>query len=237
MKIEALYEDDFILLVNKPNNLLVHPSAYSGGRTEPTLIHYLWKQFDRNLVTLHRLDRKTSGVMIFAKDAESARFIRLQFENNEIKKEYLAVLRGYTSAKGEIDSPIKRADTGEYKEALTSFETLDQIELPFPIQPYSTARYSFVKMSPHTGRMHQLRKHANKISHPIIGDPKYGNRHHNHYFNDELGFGNLFLHAHQLSFIHPSTKQPMHILADIPDFWKMFFDVVNWSVEQLIEKK
>jgi tRNA pseudouridine65 synthase len=130
------------------------------------------------------------------------------------------LVRGHISDEGIIDSPVKN-ERGNYKDALTHFRCLYQIELLIPVQPYPTARYSLVEFLPKTGRMHQLRIHANKISHPIIGDPKYGNRHHNHMFIDHFGLNQLFLHAKSLKFIHPMTNDEVEVRAPIPDFWKI----------------
>jgi hypothetical protein len=88
-------------------------------------------------------------------------------------------------------------------------------------QPYETSRYSLVEFTPKTGRMHQLRIHANKISHPIIGDPKYGNRHHNHMFIEKFGIDKLFLHAKSLEFEHPITNEKLKIQVEVPDFWEL----------------
>ena len=172
----------------------------------------------RDIFPVHRLDRKTSGIMVFAKDQLSARDLQGQFEAHSVQKTYIAIVRGYTDEEGLIDSPVKNEDSGQYSEALTSYKTIERVELNVPVSPYDSARYSLIQFSPSTGRMHQLRKHANKIAHPIIGDPKYGNRHHNHMFEDRFGHAMLYLHARKISFMLNGSKYMFQ--AAFPEFWE-----------------
>jgi len=221
MEIELLYEDAYCLVVNKPSNLLVHHSYYARNIDEQSLLQLLRDQGHPAVFPVHRLDRKTSGLLLLAKDREYVPAFQALFDQQEIAKKYLALLRGHVVSSGEISSPVKN-DRGNYKEALTLFRTIQHLELDIPVQPYPTARYSLVEFTPKTGRMHQLRIHANKISHPIIGDPKYGNRHHNHMFAETLGLTHLFLHAHALAFTHPFTGQQLELQARLPENWKTF---------------
>ena len=222
-QVELVYEDDFCLVANKPNNLLVHHSHYARNIEETSLTDLIREQGCGEACPVHRLDRKTSGLILFAKRAEWVSDFQQLFENGRIEKKYLALLRGYVDAEGEIDSPVKN-DRGNYKEALTKFSCLEHFERNYLIPPYEKQRYSLVEMIPVTGRMHQLRIHANKIAHPIINDPKYGNRHHNHYFQTELGIHELFLHAHSLKFEHPFSSENIELQEPLPDFWKGFLD-------------
>ena len=219
MDIPILYQDDALVVVSKPNNILVHPSYYARNIKEPSLIELLSEVIDEKLYPVHRLDYKTSGVMILAKSSVNAAALQKQFEENTIQKVYYALVRGYSDKKGKVDTPVKNPDTGKYKEALTNYSTLESVEVAIAVQPYSMSRYSLVVLFPKTGRMHQLRKHMNKISHPIIGDHKYGNRHHNRMFEEELKYPNMFLHAYQISFRHPVTKEEVCINVTPPEFW------------------
>ncbi|MBK6952635.1 MAG: pseudouridine synthase [Crocinitomicaceae bacterium] len=223
-KIEIVFEDDLIIGVNKPNNFLIHQSHYARNIVEITLLQKLESQLGYPLYPLHRLDRKTSGILLLLKNKNHVAKFQELFSNNTIQKTYYAIVRGFSPASGVIDSPIKEDDTGIYKEALTTFETLAQIELPIPVNLHNTSRYSLVKLMPHTGRMHQLRKHMNKINHPIIGDPKYGDRFHNRTFEKEFGSTYLLLHARQVEFIHPISQQKMKLIADFTDNWKMLLN-------------
>ncbi|MGV3631121.1 MAG: RluA family pseudouridine synthase [Bacteroidota bacterium] len=224
-----MYEDAFILVVNKPNDLLVHHSYYARNIEEDSLAEQL-RQQGKAAYPVHRLDRKTSGLILFSKTKAHVPAFQALFESNSIQKKYAALLRGHLAEAGTIDSPVKN-DRGNYKEALTHYRCLQHIELPIPVEPYETARYSFVEFMPQTGRMHQLRIHANKISHPIIGDPKYGNRHHNHMFIEKFGISQLFLHASSLEFKHPLTGELLRITAPLPVFW----NILPLTLQQVLQ--
>lgn len=223
MQIPVLYEDAFCVIVNKPNNVLVHHSHYARNIEAPSLVDLLREQGMETPVPVHRLDHKTSGVLLLAKAREFVQPFQELFGTNAITKTYLALLRGHVAEHGVIDTPVKN-ERGNYKEALTAFRCLAHLDREFAIPPYPSARYSLVEFTPQTGRMHQLRIHANKISHPIIGDPKYGNRHHNHYFQQVLGIDTLFLHAAELAFVHPMTGETLSVKAPLPGFWEGFVD-------------
>lgn len=221
MEITILFEDAYCLIACKPGDLLVHHSYYARNIEEQSLLQLLKAQGYDGIVPVHRLDRKTSGVILLAKDKIYVKAFQELFESGRIVKKYYALLRGHLVPGGEIDSPVKN-DRGNYKPAFTAFRTLKHIELDIPVAPYQTARYSVVEFTPRTGRMHQLRIHANKIAHPIVGDPKYGNRHHNHMFEEQLGLPNLFLHACSLAFIHPFMGKPVEVNAALPAYWSRF---------------
>lgn len=219
--VRIIFEDEQCLVVYKPNNLIVHHSYYARNIEETSLTDLIREQGWSEASPVHRLDRKTSGLILFARKAEWVSDLQQLFENGTIEKKYLALLRGHLEAEGVIDSPVKN-DRGNYKEALTTFKCIEQFERNYVIPPYEKQRYSLVEMVPVTGRMHQLRIHANKIAHPIINDPKYGNRHHNHYFQNELGIDELFLHAHSLRFTQPFSNQLIDLQEPLPDFWNRF---------------
>lgn len=221
MQITVVYEDEFCLVVSKPNDLLVHHSYYARNIDELSLIQHLKNNGYEQIAPVHRLDRKTSGLILLAKKKEFVSSFQKMFDEGLVSKTYLALLRGFTPESGRIESPVKN-DRGNYKEALTTFQTLDSIERDYEIPPYPTQRYSLVAMKPETGRMHQLRIHANKIAHPIINDPKYGNRHHNHYFQEQLGIHFLFLHAWKLAFKHPYSNTDLAFSQPPPEHWNEF---------------
>jgi tRNA pseudouridine65 synthase len=226
--LEIIYEDDYCLAINKPPNMLVHHSYSSRNLSETqSLMEYL-SQNDITAFPIHRLDYKTSGVLLLSKKKEQVSAFQALFENQTISKKYTALVRGFVDEKGSIATPVKN-EKGQYKEALTHFALVKTLHLNFNIKPYPTARYSIVHLFPKTGRTHQLRIHANKISHPIIGDPRYGNRHHNHYFSDQLGIPYLFLHAYELNFIHPFNQKSIEIQAQFPFFWEKFEQLARAS--------
>jgi tRNA pseudouridine65 synthase len=173
---------------------------------------------------VHRLDRKTSGLIILSKDKTNIPQFQTLFNEGKVRKIYTALVRGHIQDEGIIDSPVKN-ERGNYKEALSLFTCLKRITLPIAVEPYEESRYSYIEFEPKTGRMHQLRIHANKISHPIIGDPKHGNRHHNHMFIEKFNISNLFLHATRLKFEHPISGEILNLEAPLPDFWKHFENI------------
>ena len=229
MKIEILFEDDSIVIVNKPNNILIHKSYYARNVNGDTLLDLLVQQKGQNYYPVHRLDRKTSGVLILAKHKEDVSIFQELFNSNEINKTYLGIVRGFFTETITIDSPVKNPDTKVYKEAETLCEPLHKTETNIAVHPYDSSRYSLVKLTPATGRMHQLRIHMNKISHPIVGDYKYGDRFHNRMFEDNFDCHNLFLHAYSIRLKHPITNELISIKAELPKDWKTIFKTFNWN--------
>lgn len=228
--IDIIYEDEYCIVVNKSNNTLVHHSYYARNIREDSLLQLLRQQFvDSNFYPVHRLDRKTSGLLLLAKRKEYISKFQALFTTDQIQKKYYALVRGFCVSSGTIDSPIKNADTGAYKEALTLYKSVAQIELKIPVVPYSTSRYSILELEPKTGRMHQLRKHMNKIAHPIIGDHKYGNRHHNQMFETKFELDFLFLHAFSLEFKHPFLDKNIALHLKVPSFWTELFRKLDWE--------
>jgi tRNA pseudouridine65 synthase len=221
LDIKVVYEDDTIIVVNKPNDLLIHHSYYSRNISEESLVQLVRKKLDAPAFLIHRLDRKTSGLVLFAKSKEVAHEVQQQFIEQTIQKRYLALVRGWTKESGIIDTPIKNDEKGDYQDALTHYKTIESIEIERAVPPYSSSRYSLIELEPKTGRTHQLRKHMNKIAHPIIGDPKHGNRHHNHAFIDWYSHSRLFLHAFSLEFTSPSTNKLVSIKTAPPAFWEV----------------
>lgn len=231
-----LYEDDFILAMAKPNNMLVHHSSMARNQSDAqTLLDVLLEQFETAFYPVHRLDSKTSGIVLCAKKKEYVAKFQELFVSNQIQKVYYGLVRGFSPENGTINSPVKGRDANVYKEAHTDFETLATVELPIAVHPFQTSRYSLVQLRPKTGRMHQLRIHLNKISHPLIGDPKYGDRFHNRMFQSTFEISNLFLHAAELSFVHPFLEQPISITCHFPIHWDKILEKFNWNLTSLLK--
>lgn len=228
MFIEICYEDDYCLIVNKPNDILIHHSHMARNlEGEETLLDILYKQTQLKLFPVHRLDRKTSGLIVLAKQNKYVKEFQNLFEQNAIQKTYMALVRGYLQNSGSITTPVKGRDAKVYKEAHTDYECLEQFELNIAVGPYDKSRYSLVSLKPKTGRMHQLRVHMNKISHPIIGDTKYGDRFHNRMFVKEFDVHKMFLHALSIKFVHPFTHQEITIKASFPNSWRFIVSKFN----------
>ncbi|MBQ20734.1 MAG: pseudouridine synthase [Flavobacteriales bacterium] len=228
--IEIVYEDDLLVVVNKPNNYLIHQSHYARNITETTLLEFLQQQLGFPLFPVHRLDRKTSGILLLVKDKSFVAPFQALFTNNRITKKYFAIVRGFSPPAGKIDSPVKNDDTGVYKAALTHYTTVSSIELDIPVHPYEKSRYSLMELLPKTGRMHQLRKHLNKINHPIVGDCKYGDRFHNRMYETQFNCHYLFLHAQKIELEHPLSHQKMIFTANFPEDWLKLFNEFNWQL-------
>lgn len=230
MKIEIIFEDAAIVVINKPNNVLIHNSYYARNIKDATLLDLLQEQLGVNLYPVHRLDRKTSGVLLLAKKKEQVAIYQELFNSNKIQKTYVGVVRGFLQESLVIDSPVKNPDTQVYKEAETLCNPLETIQLNIPVHPYDTSRYSLVELKPSTGRMHQLRIHMNKISHPIVGDYKYGDRFHNRMFETEFNCNKLFLHAVSLEFIDPVSTKKVAFKATLPNDWNTIFNEFKWQL-------
>ncbi len=220
MELEIIYQDNFFIAINKPNGLLVHRSPIAKDESVFAL-QLLRDQVGRKVYPIHRLDRKTSGVLIFAFDTDSLKTMQKQFAERLIKKSYLALVRGYTDDLGLIDYPLK-SEKGSLQEAITEYKTLARTELHVPFGKHSTSRYSLVEVNPQTGRMHQIRKHFAHILHPIIGDRPHGCNKQNRLFKEKWNMTIMLLHAAKLNFEHPVSMKPITIAAKIsPEFWRM----------------
>jgi len=213
MILDILYKDNHIVAVNKPHGLLVHRSSIAKNASEFAM-QILRDQINQHVFTIHRLDRKTGGVLLFALNEDTHRAMQKQFAENLIKKTYRAIVRGYTEDEGVINYPLKR-DDGKIQEALTKYKTLQQTEIDVPFGKFNTSRYSLVEIYPQTGRMHQIRKHFAHILHPIIADRPHGCNKQNKMFKEKFNMDTMLLHAKSVSFNHPYTNETINITADI----------------------
>lgn len=211
MKLEILYRDKSLIAVNKPHGLLVHKTGLAADSNEFAL-QILRDQIGQMVYPVHRLDRKTSGVLLFSLNQQMLVKAKALFENRKIEKKYLAIVRGYTPQSRSIDYPLKN-DKGKTQEAVTEFNTLELTEIPLAFGKYKTQRYSLVEVFPLQGRMHQIRKHFAHIMHPIIGDRPHGCNKQNKLFKDKWDMETMMLHAEELKFKHPETDMWVKILA------------------------
>jgi tRNA pseudouridine65 synthase len=210
--------------VNKPHGLLVHRSAIAADTSE-FAVQILRDQIGLKVYPVHRLDRKTAGVLLFALTGEMNRLMQMQFQEGQVEKNYHAVVRGFTPDRLEIDYPLKR-DDGLVQDAFTAFETIKKVELELPFGQHATSRYSLVDLHPTTGRMHQLRKHMAHIFHPIIGDRPHGCNKQNKFFKEHFKMDVMLLHAIKLRFTHPGTGKLIEISGDYqPEFKRMLHEL------------
>jgi tRNA pseudouridine65 synthase len=224
--LDIVYQDDHLIAINKPHGLLVHRSSIANDAKEFAL-QLLRDQISRWVSPVHRLDRKTGGLLLFAfeKDVEIA--MHKQFQEGLVSKKYLAVVRGYAPDQLDIDYPLMK-DNGTMQEAFTSFITLKKAELNIPLGNHPTSRYSLVEASPTTGRMHQLRKHFAHIFHPIIGDRKHGCNKQNRFFKQEWEMTTMLLHASELKFNHPVTGMEVNLKAPLQEEFNSVIKLMNW---------
>ena len=211
-ELDVLYRDTHLIAVAKPSGLLVHRSKLDVHDND-NVLKRLREQTGLFLYPIHRLDKPTSGVLLFALDSDSARAVSQQFERQLVTKHYIAVVRGYIDDTGVIDYAIRDRDarTPKRNPAQTSFQRLATIELPHRIDRYPTTRYSLVRLKPETGRRHQIRLHMKHIKHPIIGDTSYGKTLHNQFFAQRYHCRRLLLHAQKLELLHPLNGKAVKI--------------------------
>lgn len=212
-ELQICYEDDNLIAINKPHGLLVHRSPIAAD-ANTFAIQVLRDQINQHVYPIHRLDRKTGGVLLFAKDKETNAIIGKQFADRKVNKQYLAIVRGYTPSEDTIDYDLTN-DRGKVQNAITKYKTFQHTEIPISSGRFSTSRYSLVELKPETGRMHQLRKHMSHIRHPIIGDRPHGCSKQNRFFKKEFDMMTMLLHAQSLSFNHPYTHSELIIQAPL----------------------
>ena len=212
-KIPILYRDDYCVAVYKPSGMLVHRTNMDQEKENLQLL--LRNQLDMKVQPLHRLDKPTSGIVLFVTDETVLRPFFELFQHREVRKTYRAMVRGFTDDSGVIDYDLVRnKDTETLVSAITEYRTLARTELPIPVGPYASSRYSLVEINLKTGRMHQIRKHFSHISHPVIGDTKYGDGRHNRMLRENFRCHRLMLAAVGLEFPHPITGAEVKIHAE-----------------------
>ncbi|MWN05667.1 tRNA pseudouridine(65) synthase TruC [Gilliamella sp. Pas-s95] len=226
---EILYHDNALIAINKPSGWLVHRSWLDKKETV-VVMQTLRDQIGQHVFPVHRLDRPTSGVLLFALSSDVARLMSEQFATKQIEKTYHAVVRGYLEGEAVIDYPLveeldKIADKFSDKnkpaqDAVTLYRGISKIELPIKVGKFDTARYSFVELKPQTGRKHQLRRHMKHIFHPILGDSKHGDLYQNRAFANYFGIRRLMLHASKLEIYHPLNHKPIAIEAKLDQNWQ-----------------
>ncbi|MCT4646525.1 MAG: pseudouridine synthase [Carboxylicivirga sp.] len=209
--LEILYQDQYMVAINKPHGLLVHRSSIAADAGEFAL-QMLRDQIGKTVYPVHRLDRKTSGILVFALNSRVAAKLKTCFEDVATQKTYVAIVRGFFPEEIEVDYALTN-DRGKTQEAFTAFKTIKSSELPIPFGKFETSRYSLIEAYPKTGRMHQIRKHLNHLRHPIIGDRPHGCNKQNKLFKERWNMTTMLLHAQKLEFVHPVTKEALQLEA------------------------
>ena len=235
---EILYRDDCMVALHKPSGLLVHRSAIDKRETRFAL-QEARDLLGQRVYPVHRLDKPTSGVLLFALDSETARRLTEQFTQGLVQKTYLAVVRGYTPERAVIDYPLKEeldrmtdalADPDKAaQDAVTEYERLATVELPHPVGRYATARYSLIRLTPRTGRKHQIRRHMKHVFHPVVGDTTHGDGKQNAFFREQFDCHRLLLASTALELAHPHTQQALRIEARPAADFQRVLDAIGWG--------
>ncbi len=235
-----LYRDDRIAVFNKPSGLLIHRSYID--RTETRFALQMARDLlGQRVYPVHRLDKPTSGVLLFALSPEDAARLTAAFTAGDVHKKYFAICRGVTPPEGVIDYPLLeeqdrhdlyRQEGKEPQNAVTGYERLATVELPFAVGRYPTSRYSLLKVEPLSGRRHQIRRHLKHIFHPLVGDVNYGEGRHNRFFREEFNCRRLLLHAAELTIPDHIGGEPLKFSAPLDSAFTGIIYSLGW-VEQL----
>jgi len=224
--LDILYRDEHLIAINKPHGLLVHRSSIATD-AEQFALQLLRDQIGCKVYPVHRIDRKTAGVLLFALNKDSEIAMQQQFMNDQVYKRYIAIVRGHTPDGQEIDYPIRK-ENGALQEAFTSYTTLNRAELDVPFGGHATSRYSLIEVLPKTGRMHQIRKHMAHVFHPIIGDRTHGCNKQNRLFKERWGMTTMLLHAARLQFKHPVSGDEISISAPLQPEFGGVMELMGW---------
>ena len=241
MILDIVFQDEYFVAVNKPAGMLVHRSWLDKHETQ-FVMQTLRDQIGQHVFPLHRLDRPTSGVLIFALSSDVASQVMPMFANHEMVKTYHAVVRGWIEEAGRLDYALKveldkiadkhASQEKEAQEAITDYCPLAKTEIPYSTGKFPTTRYCLMELKPLTGRKHQLRRHMAHLRHPIVGDTTHGDGKHNKLFREVYDSHRLLLHASRLEFVHPFTKQTVLIKAKVDDTWQKICDEFAWQVPE-----
>lgn len=236
--LDILYRDDVLVAVHKPPGLMVHRSELDRRETR-FAVQLLRGQLGRHVFPAHRLDRGTSGVLLFAFDGRTAARLGQAFESGAVEKRYLAVVRGWPEPAGSIDHPLRRLEDGKDVDdadaprlvARTDYRRLACAEVPIPSPGHDTTRVALVEVTPHTGRQHQVRRHLKHISHPVLGDANYGKGPLNRAFAALYGTGRLLLACADLRLVHPADGRPLLLHAPLEPAFAGLCARLGWETQ------
>jgi tRNA pseudouridine65 synthase len=229
-RFEILYEDESYVAINKPWGMLMHRTRISEDNV--FVLQLLRNQMKRRVYPIHRLDRATSGALIFGKNPEAAGRLGILFQDKCVLKQYLAVVRGYVDVQGTIDYALADVEENEGPlPAITHYTRLGQSEIQAAIGlKYQTARFSLVSIELETGRRQQIRKHFAHIFHPVIGDKRHGDCKHNTYFRDVYDMPRMLLHSWKLGFVHPESGEEIQIVAPVDAVFEHALGIVELEI-------
>jgi len=223
----VVYRDEHFVAVDKPRGLLTHRTPIEPKET--AAVQLVRDLIGHKVYPIHRLDRPTSGLLMFGLSKHAARKLGKLFMANEVRKTYLAITRGFAPERGLIDRALTVEGKAEPREAVTEYERLATIQLDLPVGVYPTARFSLTAVYPRTGRRHQIRRHLAHINHPIIGDTRHGDGAQNRFFREHFDVRRLCLFAMRLRFRHPFDDVDMDLCADLPPEYQTLFARFGWN--------
>ncbi|MFT4740418.1 MAG: tRNA pseudouridine65 synthase [Marivirga sp.] len=229
--LDIIYQDEHMVAINKPHGLLVHRSKMAAD-ADVFALQLLRDQIGQKVYPAHRIDRKTSGALLFALSEDVDKKLKLKFAERQIRKSYWAIVRGYTQAAETIDYPLRK-ENGLLQEAVTAYKTLATTEIEVALGKHPTSRYSLIEVLPETGRMHQIRKHMAHIYHPIIGDRPHGCNKQNKLFKEKWDMDKMMLHAKSLSLPHPVTEKPVTINAALSSAFENTIKLLSFKIENI----
>ena len=223
--LEIVYEDNWLIAINKPAGLLVHRSSIATN-TDIYALQLLRDQVGFHVFPIHRLDRKTSGILLFAKDKSFVQAFQDALSSSESSKKYLAIVRGHFPKEVRVEYDLTN-DKGKTQSAITDFKLIKNAEIDVPFGKFKTSRYALIEAHPKTGRMHQIRKHLNHLRHPIIGDRPHGCNKQNKLFLEKWNLTKMLLHSKELELNHPYLKRKMTLQAPIPQHFDQILRILD----------
>ena len=222
----VLHVCDDMVVVAKASGMLVHRGW---GDDDDVLVDRVRAQFGASAAPVHRLDRGTSGVIVFARSSEISKRIQASLESGEARKTYVALVRGRAPDEARVDRALPRREDGPRVPAATNVACLETVTLPD--SALRESRYSLVVAHPETGRLHQVRRHLKSLGHPVIGDANYGRSEHNQLLAERVGLHRLALHALRLSLKHPRTDAAIEWWAPFPEDLRGPLAALGFDVE------
>ncbi|WP_339734721.1 pseudouridine synthase [uncultured Sunxiuqinia sp.] len=227
MEIPIIYQDEYLLVVDKPVDLPVHKNDFM-PHDAPYLTKLIGDETGQWIYNVHRLDSKTSGLIILARSSEVAHHLTLQFERKEVDKEYLTIVLGEVPDKGFFDGKVVVKKKSKFKkDALTRFQRERLVQTNISYKEHTNVCLSLVRVMPDTGRWHQIRQHFAKNRHDIVGDSHHGDFTLNKLIKAEWGFSRLMLHASKLAFTHPVSGEKLSFEAKFPDEFERLLEAVQ----------
>lgn len=222
-EIPVLYQDDQIIVVDKPAGLAVHKNDFM-PHDAPYLTKLLGDVTGKWIYNVHRLDAKTSGVMVLVFSQEMARELTLQFERKEVAKKYVALVQGNPGEGTFSEKVLVKKKTKFKKPAVTHYKTLRSVETDISYKEKTNIVLSLVEITPETGRWHQIRQHFAKNRFDIVGDSHHGDFTLNKIITEKTGINRLLLHALSLEFTHPETQTRIEYVSPVPKVFEMVMD-------------